>query len=58
MKQAYLAAVIKKHGRRIKQYGEQLPGSFETEMIHDLRVEYKKLRAFYACFKWMEMPAT
>lgn len=46
MKQAYLAAVIKKHGRRIKQYGEQLPGSFETEMIHDLRVEYKKLRAF------------
>lgn len=46
MKQAYLAAVIKKHGRRIKQYGEQLPGSFESEMIHDLRVEYKKLRAF------------
>ena len=46
MKRAYLAEVIKKHGRRIKKYSEQLPGSFETEMIHELRVEYKKLRAF------------
>jgi CHAD domain-containing protein len=46
MKRAYLAEVIKKHGRRIKRYGDQLPGSFETETIHELRVEYKKLRAF------------
>lgn len=46
MKRAYLAAVIRKHGKRIKQYGEQLPGSFESETIHELRVEYKKLRAF------------
>jgi CHAD domain-containing protein len=46
MKRAYLTAVIKKHGKRIKEYGEQLPGSFETETIHELRVEYKKLRAF------------
>lgn len=46
MKRAYLTEVIKKHGRRIKKYGEQLPGSFEAEMIHDLRIEYKKLRAF------------
>lgn len=46
MKRSYLAAVIKKHGRRIKRYGEELPGSFETETIHELRVEYKKLRAF------------
>lgn len=46
MKKAYLADVIKKHGHRIKKYGGQLPGSFEPETIHDLRVEYKKLRAF------------
>ena len=46
MKRAYLAEVIKKHGRRIKKYGELLPGSFETETIHELRIEYKKLRAF------------
>jgi CHAD domain-containing protein len=46
MKKAYLADVIKKHGHRIKKYGGQLPGSFEPETIHELRVEYKKLRAF------------
>lgn len=46
MKKAYLADVIKKHGHRIKKYGGQLPGSFEPEAIHELRVEYKKLRAF------------
>lgn len=46
MKRAYLTDVIKKHGRRIKKYSELLPGSFESELIHDLRVEYKKLRAF------------
>ncbi|WP_315818124.1 CHAD domain-containing protein [Paraflavitalea speifideaquila] len=46
MKRAYLAEVIKKHGGRIKRYSNQLPGSFETETIHELRVEYKKLRAF------------
>lgn len=51
MKRAYLAEVIKKHGRRIKKYSEQLPGSFETEMIHELRVEYKKLRAFMRLLK-------
>lgn len=46
MKRAYLADVIKKHGRRIRRYGKQLPGSFDPEVVHDLRVEYKKLRAF------------
>ncbi|NII25053.1 CHAD domain-containing protein [Pseudoflavitalea sp. X16] len=51
MKRAYLAEVIKKHGRRIKKYGDQLPGSFETEMIHELRIEYKKLRAFIRLLK-------
>jgi CHAD domain-containing protein len=38
--------VINKHGHRIKKYGSQLPGSFDAEAIHELRVEYKKLRAF------------
>lgn len=51
MKRAYLAEVIKKHGRRIKKYGELLPGSFDTEMIHELRIEYKKLRAFLRLLK-------
>jgi len=46
MKRAYLADVIRKHGRRIKRYCDQLPGNFEVEMVHDLRLEYKKLRAF------------
>lgn len=46
MKKKYLEEVIDKHGYRIKKYGSQLPGHFETEAIHELRVEYKKLRAF------------
>jgi CHAD domain-containing protein len=46
MKRKYLEEVINKHGHRIKKYGSQLPGYFEAEAIHELRVEYKKLRAF------------
>lgn len=46
MKKAYLADVVRKHGQQIKKYGQQLPGSFDAEAIHELRVEYKKLRAF------------
>ncbi|WP_276480040.1 CHAD domain-containing protein [Paraflavitalea pollutisoli] len=63
MKKAYLADVIKKHGRRIRRYGKQLPGSFDPEMVHDLRVEYKKLRAFIRLLqegkkgKDLDMPA-
>lgn len=63
MKKAYLADVIKKHGRRIRRYGKQLPGSFDPEMVHDLRVEYKKLRAFIRLLQEgkggrdLEMPA-
>ncbi|MDF2193066.1 CHAD domain-containing protein [Paraflavitalea sp. CAU 1676] len=51
MKRALLADVIRKHGRRIKRYGDQLPGHFEVEMVHDLRLEYKKLRAFTRLLK-------
>jgi CHAD domain-containing protein len=57
MKRAYLEEVIKKHGRRIKKYGEQLPGSFEPETIHELRIEFKKLRAFIRLLK-MEADAS
>src|SRR5689334_22039732 len=46
MKRKYLEEVIHKHGHRIKKYGNQLPGYFEEEAIHELRLEYKKLRAF------------
>jgi len=46
MKRRHLEEVINKHGHRIEKYGNQLPGSFDAEAIHELRVEYKKLRAF------------
>jgi len=46
MKRKYLEEVIDKHGHRIHKYGSQLPGHFEAEDIHELRLEYKKLRAF------------
>jgi CHAD domain-containing protein len=46
MKRKYLEEVIDKHGHRIRKYGSQLPGHFEAETLHELRLEYKKLRAF------------
>lgn len=46
MKRRELEAVVQKHSGRIAKYGEQIPGAFAADDIHELRVEYKKLRAF------------
>jgi len=35
----------------LKKYSGQIPGSFGEEDIHELRVEYKKLRAFVRLVK-------
>ncbi len=46
MKKRELEAVVHKHGSRIAHYAGQIPGSFSEEDVHELRVEYKKLRSF------------
>lgn len=46
MRKALLEQVIKKHCRHIGHHGKNIPGHFAMEDIHELRVEYKKLRAF------------
>ena len=35
------------HYKKIKKDIEQVSGGFDLEAIHRLRVEYKKLRAFF-----------
>jgi len=46
MKKSYLQEVIKKRCHRINNHCEKIPGHFAADDIHDLRVDYKKLRAF------------
>lgn len=46
MKRQALEEVIDKHMGSIKKCCGSLPGSFDQEDIHDLRVGYKKIRAF------------
>lgn len=46
MKRRELEAVVRNHGKRIAKHAKEIPGLFPVEDIHDLRVEYKKLRAF------------
>jgi CHAD domain-containing protein len=46
MKLEALEDVIIKHIGNIKKHCHRLPGSFDQEDIHDLRVNYKKTRAF------------
>lgn len=41
-----LAKVVNNYGRTIQQLCREIPGDFKADMIHDLRVAYKKLRAF------------
>jgi CHAD domain-containing protein len=38
--------VVTRHIKIIEKHCHRLPGSFDLEDIHDLRVEYKKTRAF------------
>lgn len=46
MKRQALEEVIDKHINSFEKHSERLPGSFDKEDIHDLRVGYKKARAF------------
>lgn len=46
MKRKELERVTEKYLRSMKKYGNRIPGSFAVDDIHDLRVAYKKLRAF------------
>nr|WP_242696267.1 CHAD domain-containing protein [Longitalea luteola] len=46
MKRQALEEVIVRHTDRIEWHSDRLPGSFDQEDIHDLRVDYKRLRAF------------
>lgn len=46
MKREALEDVIIKHISSIEKHCHRLPGSFDQEDIHDLRVDYKKTRAF------------
>jgi CHAD domain-containing protein len=46
MKRQALEEVIDKHISNIEKHSDRLPGCFDIEDIHDLRVGYKKTRAF------------
>jgi CHAD domain-containing protein len=46
MKRQALEEVIDKHISNIEKHSDRLPGSFDKEDIHDLRVGFKKTRAF------------
>ena len=46
MKRQAMEDVIKKYMDQIEKCCGHLPGTFDTEDIHDLRVGYKKIRAF------------
>ncbi|MBO9200390.1 MULTISPECIES: CHAD domain-containing protein [Niastella] len=46
MKREALEQVIDKHISNIEKHSKKLPGTFDKEDIHDLRVNYKKVRAF------------
>jgi CHAD domain-containing protein len=54
MKKAQLEEVIKKRMRRMQNLCAQVPLTYDIEDIHDLRVEYKKLRAFIRLLQWEE----
>ena len=46
MKRQALEEVVIKHMGSIEKHSNRLPGAFDQEDIHDLRVGYKKIRAF------------
>ncbi|WP_127128816.1 CHAD domain-containing protein [Pseudoflavitalea rhizosphaerae] len=46
MKKQKLAKVVRSYGKIIANNSRKIPGGFDVGLIHDLRVAYKKLRAF------------
>lgn len=60
MKKQKLAKVVRSYGKIIADNSRKIPGGFDVDLIHDLRVAYKKLRAFIRLMqeekRKMEMP--
>ena len=46
MKRQALEDVVNRYIEQIKKHSDRVPGHFDQEDIHDLRVGYKKIRAF------------
>lgn len=46
MQLKYLEDVINKYCHKMAEHAASIPGKFDNEDIHELRVNYKKLRAF------------
>jgi len=46
MKREALEEVVDRHIGKIEKHSKQLPGTFDQSAIHDLRVNYKKVRSF------------
>lgn len=45
MKKQKLAKVVRSYGKIIADNSRKIPGGFDVDLIHDLRVAFKKLRA-------------
>ena len=46
MQLKYLEEIVHKYSHKLADHANAIPGSFDNEDIHELRVNYKKLRAF------------
>ena len=46
MRKPQPAKVVRSFGKTIAEFCRKIPGGFDVEHIHDLRVAYKKLRSF------------
>lgn len=47
MNREQLEHIINNHFKKLKKHSRNIPGDFDLEAIHQFRVEYKKLRAFF-----------
>jgi CHAD domain-containing protein len=47
MSRKQLKHIIRNHFNKLKKYSRKIPGDFDLETMHQFRVEYKKLRAFF-----------
>ena len=47
MNQEQIKHIINNHYRKLKKHIKTVAGDFDVEAIHQFRVAYKKLRAFY-----------
>ncbi len=60
MKKQKLEKVVRSYGKIIADNSRKIPGGFDVDLIHDLRVAYKKLRSFIRLMqeeeRGLEMP--